>query len=134
MERFDSIELLHPKTREAFRLLNEYLVSSYELGETRTSFQVFETFRSPDRQERLRKLGRSKARGWQSAHQYGCAVDFVPVLENEATARTGYHWSWDLSHDWKFLADAAVKFGLRRPIKWDLAHIEHPLFVKFRQI
>lgn len=38
---------------------------------------VAEAVRSPERQNDLYALGNSRARGGQSAHQFGCAVDIV---------------------------------------------------------
>lgn len=38
---------------------------------------LFETMRTPTRQNELRAQGRSKAKAWGSPHQFGCAVDIV---------------------------------------------------------
>jgi hypothetical protein len=42
---------------------------------------AFEMLRTPQRQDELYKSGRSKARGYQSPHQFGCAVDIVHAVE-----------------------------------------------------
>ena len=38
---------------------------------------IFETYRAPSRQTALFTAGHSKAKAWQSWHQYGLAVDIV---------------------------------------------------------
>lgn len=48
-----------------------------ELKRRGIPFYAFELMRTPERQERLKKQGRSKAGPWRSAHQYGCAVDLI---------------------------------------------------------
>lgn len=42
---------------------------------------AFEMLRSPERQDELYKAGRSKARGYQSPHQFGMAVDIVHATD-----------------------------------------------------
>jgi hypothetical protein len=70
---------------------------------------VFEGFRSPQRQDHLYGSGRtrpgnivSKAKGWQSWHQYGLAVDL-------AFKRQG-QWSWEGS--FQDVARIMTKAGL----------------------
>ena len=42
---------------------------------------AFEMLRSAKRQDELYKSGRSKARGYSSPHQFGCAVDIVHAVD-----------------------------------------------------
>jgi hypothetical protein len=42
---------------------------------------AFEMLRTPQRQDQLYKEGRSKARGYSSPHQFGCAVDIVHAVD-----------------------------------------------------
>lgn len=112
---------LHPKARDAFRLLTERLAEGHETGHTHTLFRPFEGYRSPEDQIGLVKRGVSKAGPWQSAHNYGLAVDYVPW--------TLSGWDWDdPTHDWKYLDDVVLTRGLLRPIRWDRPHVEHPVW------
>ena len=116
----DPLANLHPVASAAFRKLSTYLYGAYEKGETSTHFRPFEGFRSPIKQQELfnKRPVVTKAAPWQSAHQYGLAVDFVAYVAGR--------WSWDNKHDWAFLRLAAERHGLKRPLEWDLGHIEHP--------
>lgn len=120
----------HPEFAERARALQQYLRSAYEARVTKTDFEVFETFRSSERQDRLYAKGTSKARGGQSAHNHGLAVDMVPYVRASFTTAAGKEilqgWSWDPIHDWKFLHRAALKYGLECPIAWDLCHVQMP--------
>lgn len=52
-----------------------------------------EVIRSPERQDDLYALGTTRAKGGQSAHQYGCAVDIVHSVQG-----------WGLSErEWKLI-------------------------------
>lgn len=118
--RPDPLAHLHPVASGAFRKLASYLYGAYEKGDVSAHFRPFEGFRSPVKQQELfnQRPVVTKAPPWQSAHQYGLAVDFV--------VWTGRAWSWDDKHDWAFLRLAAERHGLKRPLEWDLGHIEHP--------
>lgn len=90
--------------------------------------KIFEFERSPAKQEAAFARGASKARAWQSPHQYGLAVDIIhrtrgwPPFKDRfwadlnATVRAvgtkykcnlthGYDWGWDAAHielkEWK---------------------------------
>lgn len=120
-QRRNDYESLHPIAYGAFMRLAELLQDDYDKGRTRTLFRVFETYRSPERQEALRLEGSSNARAWQSAHQYGLAADFVPV--DDVTG-----WNWDEDNDWAWLKSRALSLGLDVPIVWDKVHVQHPAF------
>lgn len=128
------VSLLHPKFRGRAVELNEFLAGAYKSGATKTLFQIFETFRSPQRQADMIAKGVSKAGPYESAHCLGLAADFVPVLSPEEAAalseRIGERvfpgWNWHSTNDYRFLATAAKKFALAAPISWDPCHIEHP--------
>jgi hypothetical protein len=110
-----------PKALDNFRALDVSLRAAFTRGDTKTNFRVFETYRSPERQRFLHERGGStKARAFQSPHQYGLAVDYVPVVAGK--------WVWDGDHDWQLLDGLAIKLGLRRTISWDRPHIEHPIW------
>lgn len=114
------LPFLHPIARAQFEALADELLALHASGVTKTLFLPFEGFRTPQRQ---RELYHSEPRvtnadAWQSAHQYGMAVDFVPQV--------GGRWSWAGEHDWKLLPTVAERHGLTCPIPWDSAHVEHP--------
>lgn len=117
-------DLLHPTARSAFYRLYDRLGAAYEAGETPTLFRPFEGYRTPQRQQALFDQKRTKARPFQSAHQYGLAVDFVPWFDG--------HWSWDLSHDWDYLRRCATALGLDNSIEWDRPHVEARSFAAVR--
>lgn len=128
------IALLNPAFGRVVKRLHDYLIDAHETGRTKTRFEIFETFRTPMRQNDLFKKGVSKAGPFESAHQMGLAVDFVPylspdearVLSETTGERVFPGWNWHSSHDYSFLATAAQHFKLARPLTWDLVHIEHP--------
>lgn len=112
---------LHPKARDVFGLLTHRLAEAHEVGGIRTLFRPFEGYRTPERQRFLLEIERtSKADAWQSSHQYGLAVDYVPWMDG--------HWSWHEAHDWDGLDTIVAQVGLLRPIRWDRPHIEHPIW------
>ena len=75
----------------------------------------------PERQALMIKRGVSKAKPWQSAHQYGLAVDLVPVVFGKL--------SWIVPGDvWTRLAAEVLPFELRCPIGWDKSHCQHTAF------
>ena len=70
---------LHPKARPTFMGLAAVLKDQYEAKQIKTLFLPFEGYRSPERQNYLfHVMKTTKARAFQSAHNYGLAVDFVP--------------------------------------------------------
>ena len=124
-EKFE-YERLHHKARENFRNLAIHLRQLYEGGNIETLFLPFEGFRSPERQNYLFHVEKTtKAKAWQSAHNYGLAVDYV-AFENGK-------WSWSQHHDWAGLKTAAINRGLLVPIQWDRPHVEHPVWFQIKQ-
>lgn len=114
-------ERLHPKARDHFMNLAAQMEDQFKTRQITTLFRPFEGYRSPERQNYLfHVMKTTKARAFQSAHNYGLAVDFVPWVNGA--------WSWDEHHDWKALEFCASQRGLLRPLKWDLPHIEHPIW------
>lgn len=87
-KRENDISNLHPAIREHVRAIQA------QLQKEDIPFEVFEAFRTPERQADLYAQGRTKPGAkvtwvgpWHSIHQYGLAVDFV--------LRENGKWSWD---------------------------------------
>lgn len=120
-----SYELLHPKARDSFKLLTHRLEQGYRGGSTPTLFKPFEGYRDPQQQLVHLKNGTSKAGPWQSAHNYGLAVDYVPLSDPMSISS----WSWGAGHDWDFLREAATNCGLFNTITWDRPHVQHPIWL-----
>lgn len=111
-------------------MLTHRLEQGYKSGTTPTLFKPFEGFRTPERQDFLYTVEKStKAKGWQSAHNYGLAVDFVALSD----AKNMSSWSWDGHHDWDFLREAATNCGLLCTISWDRPHVEHPIWLAIKR-
>lgn len=141
MTIYRDISLLHPKFARRAKRLAEYLIDAHETRRTQTRFEIFETFRDPVRQADLLAKRVTKAGAFQSPHQFGVAVDFVPYLSPEEALALGEKigervlpgWNWHPSHDYRFLSTAAEAFKLSVPISWDPCHVEHPSFRRMRQ-
>ncbi len=89
-------------------------------------FRLFEGFRSPQRQQHLYSQGRtrpgsivSRARPWQSFHQYGVAGDFVLYERGR--------WSWDTTGErgewWDRLHVLGREVGLK-PLSFEKPHLQ----------
>lgn len=118
---------VHPLARGPFMALADDLHMGYSLNIIPLWFRPFEGFRAPGRQAEVFKKGTSKARAWESAHQYGLAVDFVPFR------RGAYTWEVSAA-DWLHLRNASHARGLLNDIAWDRAHVEHPRFSELRDV
>ena len=120
MSREFSLELLAPVARVAFLGLDAVL-------RRETPFLPFETYRDPEQQELMFRRGTSKAHAFESAHQFGLAVDFVPFIDG--------NWRWDVDPaTWDLLDHHADAMGLQHPIAWDRAHICHPIWDRVRKL
>lgn len=118
-------ELLHPLMRGPIERMEAVLQGLYSQKLTKDNFQVFETWRHPQRQASLSK-DVTGAGAWRSAHQYGLAVDFAVFTEKGG-------WSWGQEHDWGLLKRVAREVGLTIPVAGDLGHVEHPRWATIRQ-
>jgi peptidoglycan L-alanyl-D-glutamate endopeptidase CwlK len=86
--RDGDVSKLHPAIRDKVAAIQK------KLKQEKIPFEVFEAFRTPERQAELYAKGRSKpgrkvtwVNSWGSIHQYGLAVDFVLKINGK--------WSWD---------------------------------------
>jgi peptidoglycan L-alanyl-D-glutamate endopeptidase CwlK len=91
------IKLLHPKVRDEVRALvnkaNEQLTKHSQM-------RIVQGLRTIQEQEALYAQGRTlpgkkvtNAKGGQSYHNFGLAIDFALVIDNKTI-------SWDLKKDW----------------------------------
>jgi peptidoglycan LD-endopeptidase CwlK len=91
-------------------------------------FKLFEGYRTPERQQALYQQGRSnshpgpiltKAKPWDSYHQFGLAADFVLFV--------GEKWSWDTAgiydHWWQRLEEIGRIYGLE-PLSFEKPHLQ----------
>jgi len=135
---YSDIQLLNPDFRVRVVNLQKLLDAAYKARTLKVAFRIFETFRSPIRQIELRRQGVSKAGEWDSSHQYGLAVDFVPYLTKAEAAERGVKpgWAWLPASDecWVVLEACAEQAGLVCPIDWDKPHVEDPRFPALRKV
>ncbi|TGD62190.1 hypothetical protein EYC08_16705 [Tabrizicola sp. WMC-M-20] len=103
-EREADISRLHPAIRDKVAQIREKLQAE------NIPFEVFEAFRTPERQAVLRAK-RPKVTWvgpWGSMHQYGLAVDFVLKIDNR--------WSWNdigaNARHWDRLHELAKENGM----------------------
>lgn len=94
-------------------------------------------FRSWAEQDALynKQDGTTNARGGESLHNYGLAVDFA----FDASPESGVQWSWDRSHPWEDVADIAVEMGFTwsgkfKSISGDLGHYENSYGVTLKAL
>lgn len=125
-DRQYSVALLTPHVSRAVLEIMDYLGPGWG---------IFETWRSPMRQQELYDKGVTRALPMHSAHQYGLAVDIVPlkrkgkrpVFEDFTRGPTGWYWPNVSDDTWTQLDDACEATGniMWRPLKkWDAAHVE----------
>ena len=112
MNRIDTVDLLDPTFRQRLLVLMHLLE-----GTPAGILRIYESSRAPSRQAALYARGRdpsapdygrtvTRAQPWQSAHQWGLAVDLVPLLDGV--------WSWDSRYEqaWTTMAATAPQLGL----------------------
>lgn len=122
-----SIDLIHPIAQKAFITLQHALDVERQMGRL-PQIAMFETYRSPERQNELFRRKKTKARAFESAHQFGLAVDFVPLTD-------GGDWKWE---GWdpivpSRLHELCTGLNLHAPIVWDPFHIEHVAFTVLKR-
>lgn len=124
MEQF-SYDKLHPKVRQDFQRLALGMERLHRDKLIPELLLPFEGYRSPERQLYLLNTTKTtKAGPWQSAHNYGLSVDFVPY---DAT-KGGWHWPDAEAKCWKYLRIEANNLGLWNEIAWDRPHVEHEIW------
>jgi len=115
---YNDTDLLHPVIRRAIEELEQKCWQAYKDAQVKHYFRVFETYRTPRRQDSLYGAA-SRSKAYRSAHQYGLAADFAGFVDGD--------WSWDPHLDWDGFGRLADQFGppIWRPLKqWDKGHVE----------
>ncbi|NBU34089.1 hypothetical protein EB118_16620 [bacterium] len=86
------------------------------------SIDFFEGYRSPNRQDYLFEQGRTregkiitKARAFQSWHQYGVAADLCFKIDGK--------WAWSKSDPWDKVHEIMDDFGFEM-LSWEKAHVQ----------
>jgi hypothetical protein len=107
---------LHPYFRDRIiNLINSCKAQGIELA-------IVESYRTRAKQAEYFGMGRkyTRSRGGKSKHQYGLAVDVVPIVDSIPV--------WDDVHLWRKIGIAGEKLGLRWGGRWrapyDPAHFE----------
>jgi len=111
---FGSMYDLHPDVKARF--LSLHRAAAFP----QFNLMPFETLRSPARQRELlnRQPPVTKVPAWESAHQYGLAVDYVHY--------DGNTWSWNAvsAEQWQRFHTLLDEHGLAAPISWDPGHVQ----------
>lgn len=114
-ERFTSLDFLQQPFRDSVVL---FLKDCETHGIT---LMIVETYRTPERQDRLKKRGRSRLRGDQSKHQHGLAIDVVPTKHGK--------FIWHDQKLWLRIGKLGEARGLRWGGRWsrpfDPGHFEY---------
>jgi len=130
------MDMLHPKLFVPMgALIRTTRAFVFELpGGREGRFEPFEGYRHPKRQlDLLTRTKSTKSGPWESAHQYGLAVDFAVRVRdvNPAAGVTFTQWVWENEVPWGTLKILASREGLTVPIEWDKGHVAHPLAASF---
>lgn len=135
----DKIALLHPSIR------NEVADTIFNIGQKGVIIRIPQGFRSFEEQDALYAKGRTlpgpivtNAKGGQSYHNYGLAIDFC-LLHKDGTI------SWDMKedmnedhiNDWQEVIDAFGLKGFNSGMYWkfkDNPHLEKTFGYSFIQL
>lgn len=129
----DRIDLLHPSVRdEVVKIINECNVAL----SGRAKVRIAQGYRTFDQQNKLYAQGRtvpgkkvSNAKGGQSIHNYGLAVDIVLIIDGKtASWDTLKDWDNDGVADWYECVKIFAKYGWDWGGNWktfkDMPHFE----------
>lgn len=124
----DRIKLLHPKVKdEVTKIINEIDVALTGRAKVRLT-QGLRTF---EEQNKLfnQKPKVTNAKGGQSIHNYGLAVDIVLIIDGkEASWNTQTDWDNDKKADWSECVEIFKKYGWSWGGNWtsfkDYPHFE----------
>lgn len=115
--RYDRIDDLD-ELDSAFRVkVDSFLLDCKSQG---VDLIVFETYRTEERQNKLKSKGLSKLSGGYSKHQHGKAIDVVPVIKGQP------RWK-NIPKTWKKIGKIGKKYDLQWGGEWrfwDPGHFE----------
>ncbi len=118
--RNNNLDFLHPACRGAVKNVLA------DLKAAQHDFEIFEAFRSPQRQRYLYAKGRTtagpkvtNAKAWSSYHQYGLAADFVLKVDGAWSWKTGGKYA----AAWRDLHAIGRRHGLE-PLSWEMPHLQ----------
>lgn len=130
----DRIALLHPKVRNEVNLILNHINTTCLTG--RAKARVAQGLRTFAEQDDLYAQGRSKsgqvvtnAKGGQSMHNYGLAVDIVLIIDGKvASWDVVKDWDGDKQADWMEVVAAFKRYGWSWGGDWrsfkDMPHFE----------
>src|SRR5699024_8983299 len=111
---------LHPKVAENAEKLKE------KAADKDIAIQITEGFRTEERQDDLYAQGRTQpgnivtnAKGGESYHNYGLAVDFAVEADGEVTWDVNYDGNGNGKSDWVEVADIAKDLGFTWGGDWE---------------
>lgn len=116
MPMITDLQALHPYFRDR---INELIATCREKG---IELAIVETYRTHAKQNEYKVMGKkyTSSGAGRSKHQYGLAVDVVPIIDSVAV--------WDSPALWKKIGIAGEKLGLRWGGRWrkpyDPGHFE----------
>jgi peptidoglycan L-alanyl-D-glutamate endopeptidase CwlK len=112
--RSSQLAYLHPLLRDKVPALEGAIATAG------LPLRLFESYRSPFRQRELYAARKSRARAWESFHQYGLAVDYVFWVNGD--------WSWQEPAPgyWKIWRGIIEDQGLRA-LSFEEPHAEMPV-------
>lgn len=126
----NGVDVLNAEFAAKLRLLIADLDAAFKSGTIKTNFQVYETYRSPQRQAWLFEQKPPVTKSRISAHEFGLATDFAAM-----SIINGHRsWSWSDDHPWGVLKMMAEHRGLEIPIKWDRGHVQDPRWQKISHV
>lgn len=111
------LHILHPTFR------NRVVMLIHECRKQGIELMVVETYRSPERQDVMKRRKLSGLSGGYSKHQHYLAVDVVPIVNGKTT--------WHNKYLWKRIGQIGESQGLRWGGRWkslrDYCHFEYPV-------
>ena len=137
------IEKLHPNVREEVKKI----ITECDIALTgRAKVRISQGLRTFAEQDALYAIGRTKpgkkltnAKGGQSVHNYGFAVDIVLIIDGkEASWDTKKDWDGDKQSDWMEVVVIFKKNGWNWGGDWisfkDMPHFEKKGYGKWREL
>lgn len=125
-----SILNTHPVAQRPFLNLRDRMAKErFTEGGKDFLLMPFEGYRHPERQNHLFSVEKTtKARPYESAHQYGLALDFAGRWITHENVIGAWFWPDSTHKCWDELKRRAAIEGLDVPIIWDRGHVQHPLW------